>query len=55
MGEVYSKVVIAATLVALVVLPLRGVPLLSTATQRGAMYRWAPSPPRAPALSASVP
>ncbi len=38
-GEVYSKAVIAATAVALLVLPLAGVPLLSTATQRGAIYR----------------
>ena len=38
-GEVYSKAVIAATAVALLVLPLAGVPLLSTATQRGAVYR----------------
>ncbi len=38
-GEVYSKAVIGATLAALVILPLRGVPMLSTATQRGALYR----------------
>ena len=35
-GEVYSKCVIAATAAALIILPLRGVPMLSTATQRGA-------------------
>ncbi len=34
-GEIYSKAVIAATAIALLVLPLAGVPLLSTATQRG--------------------
>ena len=39
MGEMYSKAVIAATLVALVILPLMGVPLLSSAGQRGAVYR----------------
>ena len=38
-GEVYSKAVVAATLAALVILPLTGVPLLSTAGQRGAVYR----------------
>mmetsp|Transcript_14470 Transcript_14470/g.43757 ORF Transcript_14470/g.43757 Transcript_14470/m.43757 type:complete len:906 (-) Transcript_14470:1020-3737(-) len=38
-GEVYSKVVIVATVASLVVLRMQGVPMLSTATQRGAMYR----------------
>ena len=38
-GEVYSKAVIAATAMALLVLPLAGVPLLSTATQRGCVRR----------------
>ena len=38
-GEVYSKAIIAATLVILVVLPMLGVPMLGTATQRGAFYR----------------
>lgn len=38
-GEVYSKAVIAATVAALIILPLLGVPLLSTAGQRGAVYR----------------
>ena len=38
-GEVYSKVVIAATIAALIILPMRGVPLLSTAGQRCANHR----------------
>ncbi|KAL3159617.1 putative cadmium/zinc-transporting ATPase hma1, chloroplastic [Trebouxia sp. C0009 RCD-2024] len=38
-GEVYSKAIIAATLVIIIVLPLLGVPMLGSATQRGAFYR----------------
>ncbi len=38
-GEVYSKAIIAATLVILVVLPMLGVPMLGSPTQRGAFYR----------------
>lgn len=38
-GEVYSKAVIAATLVILLVLPMLGVPMLGSATQSGAFYR----------------
>jgi cation transport ATPase len=38
-GEVYAKFVIAATIAALIILPLRGVPMLSQAGQRGAFYR----------------
>ena len=38
-GEVYSKLIIAATLGIMVVLPMLGVPMLGTATRRGAFYR----------------
>ncbi|KAK9811372.1 hypothetical protein WJX72_002746 [[Myrmecia] bisecta] len=38
-GEAYSKGVIAATLAALVILPLTGVPLVGSGAERGAMYR----------------
>ena len=38
-GEAYSKGVMAATAASLVVLPLCGVPWLSTAAQRGVFYR----------------
>lgn len=38
-GKVYSKMVIAATVVSLVALRVSGVPMLSSATQRGAFYR----------------
>ncbi len=38
-GEVYSKAIVAATLVILVVLPILGVPMLGSPTQRGAFYR----------------
>ena len=38
-GEVYSKAVIAATLVILLVLPMLGVPMLGSPTQSGAFYR----------------
>ena len=38
-GEVYSKAIIAATVAIMVVLPLLGVPMLGSATQRGAFYR----------------
>jgi len=38
-GEVYSKAIIAATLVILGVLPMLGVPMLGSPTQRGAFYR----------------
>lgn len=38
-GDAYSKGVMAATAASLVVLPLCGVPWLSTAVQRGVFYR----------------
>lgn len=38
-GEVYSKAIVAATLGIMLVLPMLGVPLAGTATQRGAFYR----------------
>lgn len=38
-GEVYSKAIIAATAGILIVLPMMGVPMLGSATQRGAFYR----------------
>lgn len=38
-GEVYAKLVIAATFAALIILPLAGVPMLSANGQRGAFYR----------------
>lgn len=38
-GEVYSKAIIAVTIVILIALPMMGVPMLGTPTQRGAFYR----------------
>ena len=38
-GGRYSKAVLVATAATLIVLPLLGVPLLDSATQRGAVYR----------------